>query len=103
MLRLLLIACLFALVSTVPGGAQPPANEPAAKPAPALTPAQARQVLDTINDPQKRARFTATLEAIAKSLPPPEPAPAQAPPPPAEPATQTPSLTQNGLGAAILL
>jgi small-conductance mechanosensitive channel len=65
---------------TVPGLAQ--ALAPAAAPAPApappkspvvtaptISPAQARDVLDTLNDPKKRAAFTATLEAITKALP----------------------------------
>lgn len=35
--------------------------------APALTPAEAQQLLDVLNDPQKRAAFTSTLSLLAKS------------------------------------
>jgi small-conductance mechanosensitive channel len=38
----------------------------AATPAPKLTPAEARNVLDVLNDPQKRAAFTATLQDMLK-------------------------------------
>jgi small-conductance mechanosensitive channel len=102
MLRLLFIACLLALVPAAPIWAQPPANGTTAT-APGISPAQARQVLDTINDPQKRARFTATLEAIVKGLPPPAPTPEPAPAAAPEPASQAPSLAQNGLGADVLV
>jgi small-conductance mechanosensitive channel len=50
--------------------------EPVAAPAPAVTQAQARDILDTLNDPKKRAALAATLEEIAKAMPvPPIPAP----------------------------
>jgi small-conductance mechanosensitive channel len=62
---------------TIPGLAQAaaPTATPAApaKPAPvaapAVSPAQARDILETLNDPKKRAAFAATLEAITKALP----------------------------------
>ncbi len=66
-----------------PAPAKPPPSPAApapAKPAPAqpaLSPAQARDILDTLNDPAKRAALAATLEAISKALPePPQPPPA---------------------------
>jgi small-conductance mechanosensitive channel len=116
--RLLLAMWLLALASAVPARAQPPGPGPAANPAPAISPAQARQVLDVLNDPQKRASFAATLEAIVKALPPaqpahtanseppptqpPEPPPAPSPAPP--PASEEPSpLNSNGLGAEVLV
>jgi small-conductance mechanosensitive channel len=88
----LLLAGLAAIVSgppvaaqTVPGLAQvlapAPAAQPAKKPEPPAPPpissAQARDILDTLNDPNRRAAFAATLEAIVKAMPvPPIPVPA---------------------------
>src|SRR6185503_19225444 len=107
MLRLLLIVCLLALASAVPAAAQPPpAASAAASPAPAVSPAQARQALDVLNDPKKRAQFTATLEAIVKGLPAPGAGAAAAtttPTPTSEPVTEPPTFSQNGLGAEILV
>ncbi len=40
---------------------------PAAPAAPALTQAEAREMVDLLNDPQKRAAFTATLQTLAKA------------------------------------
>jgi small-conductance mechanosensitive channel len=103
MLRLLIILCLLALASAAAATAQPLTNGGTAKTAPAITPAEARQVLEILNDPQQRSQFEATLEAIVKALPPPEQAPAPAPAQ-AEPATQAPSpLAPNGLGADVLV
>jgi small-conductance mechanosensitive channel len=47
----------------------PPAAAAAAKPAsaPSLTPAETHQMIELLNDPQKRAAFTATLETLAKA------------------------------------
>ncbi len=54
------------------------ATAPASAPAPpAISAAQAQQVLDVLNDPKRRAAFTSTLTAIARSLP--AAAPAAAP------------------------
>src|SRR5271165_5128900 len=70
------------LVQTLEKGAAPPAAKPpvpAATPsasppapsaAPPISPAQARDILETLNDPKKRAAFAATLEAMTKALPP---------------------------------
>ena len=48
-----------------------PATKPAASPAqaapPSLSPAELKQTLDLLNDPQKRAAFTATLETLSKA------------------------------------
>jgi small-conductance mechanosensitive channel len=62
----------------------PAAVAAAAKPpaAPALTPAETRQMIDLLNDPQKRAAFTATLETLSKAtavVNPPKPAAAPVP------------------------
>ncbi|RFD19465.1 mechanosensitive ion channel protein MscS [Komagataeibacter melaceti] len=54
-------------------------------PAQGMSREQAQQVLDVINDPQKRAEFESTLSALAANLPPPAPAaPAPAPAPAAD-------------------
>ncbi len=46
----------------------PPAAKSAPAPSsPALSPAETRQMLDLLNDPQKRAAFTATLETLSKA------------------------------------
>ena len=47
----------------------PAAPAPTAAPAPPITPEQARQALEVLNDPAKRAAITATLEAIARAQP----------------------------------
>ena len=90
---LLLLACVLLLVAGPSVHAQPAASPPV------LTAEQARQALDVLNDPRKRAEMAATLQAIAAPRPaaadpaapaaPPAPAPtptAPAAPPPA-PAT----------------
>jgi moderate conductance mechanosensitive channel len=81
-----------------------------AAPTPSITPEQARQALDVLNDPIKRAEVTATLEAIARAQPatPTSAAPTSATPTSAAaPATQqAPALglplAPNSLGAAVL-
>jgi small-conductance mechanosensitive channel len=65
--------------------------------APALTPEQARSVLDTLNDPKKRAAFEATLETLVRA----QPEPAAAPPP--QPAAAQESAPPSGEGIAIQL
>ena len=91
MVRRLILACCLALTPFLSAWAQP-ATPPG--PAPQLTPAEARQVLDVLNDPAKRGRFIATLDAIAKALPPAAPEPASASPIP---------LAPNSLGAEVLV
>ena len=75
-LRLLpLLLTLFTVLAGPPSWAQPKQTA-----APAISPDQARAALDTLNDPKKRAAFTATLEAILKA--PPETRAAEAKPEP---------------------
>jgi small-conductance mechanosensitive channel len=69
------LAQVLAPAAPTPGPA--PAKPPPAA-APPISPAQARDVLDTLNDPKKRAAFAATLEAITKAMPAP-PAAAEKP------------------------
>ena len=55
----------------LPGLAHPPAAAAAAAKspeAPHLTTAETRQMIDLLNDPQKRAAFTATLETLSKAI-----------------------------------
>ena len=74
----------------------------AVSPASALTPAQAQQVLDVLQDPAKRAQFVSTLQAMAKALP---PSPAAPPAKPAAPAPVSPAkveIAPNSLGAELV-
>ncbi len=68
-----------------------PGTAPAtpAKPADALTPAQAQQVLDVLKDDKKRAEFTTVLESMVHAIPAVTPA--------------NPPLAPDSLGAQILL
>ncbi len=113
--RLLFILCLIALGLAAPAAGQQSAPATSAAPASAISPAQARQALDVLNDPQKRAQFTATLEAIVKAQPAPEaakksapggttPSPASAATPAPVSAAKTPSpFAPNGLGAEVVV
>lgn len=109
-IRLLLIGLILLL----------PAGVAAQPSAPALTPEQARTALEVLNNPQKRAEFAATLEAIVagkstEPAPAPRPAappakPAAAPAPaakPAKPATPAGTLkiplAPDSLGAQVLV
>jgi small-conductance mechanosensitive channel len=67
------------------------AAAPAAEPA--LTPAEAREMVDLLNDPQKRAAFTATLQTLAKATAVVNPPKAASGPVP---------LAPNSLGAQVL-
>ena len=60
-------AALFAIAIV----AAPPAQADKAPPVPvqAISPDQARQALEVLNDPAKRAAFAATLNAIIKAQP----------------------------------
>jgi small-conductance mechanosensitive channel len=69
-----------------------PAASAAPAPTPALTPAQMQAVLDVLNDPQKRAAFTATLQNMSRAVAAVKPAP----PPAAVP------LAPNSVGAQVL-
>ncbi len=88
MLRLLILAFLLALAPGIAARAQPPAHT-APPPPPQITAEQARQALDVLQDPQKRAQIITTLEAIARTKPLAEPAhaPTPATPPAPEPTT----------------
>ncbi len=96
----LVLAVLFAGLAwpapaQVPALAMPQAAPAAAaKPptAPALTPAETRQMMDLLNDPQKRAAFTATLETLQKATA------VVNPPKPAAPV----KLAPNSVGAQLL-
>lgn len=65
------ILALLLLGYPAVAGAQKPAAAPApaSAAAPAITADQARLALDVLNDPAKRAAFTATLSAIIKAQP----------------------------------
>ena len=56
-------------VPSAPVPAPAPVSAPAAVPAPAISADQAKAALDVLNDPQKRAAFQATLEAIVAAKP----------------------------------
>jgi small-conductance mechanosensitive channel len=98
---LLLFPLLF-LGLAAPVLAQPKAPAPAVKET--LTQDQARAILDTLNDPKKRAAFAATLDAMLKAQP---AAKADAPKPDTtagQPAEALPiPLEPNSLGAQVLL
>ncbi|MBV9758336.1 MAG: mechanosensitive ion channel [Alphaproteobacteria bacterium] len=94
-----LLAAAFALVSPLAALAQ-------TAPAP-LTPAQAQQALELLQDPVKRAQLIATLQALATAAPghPAANPPARAAPPRAAaagPASPEVQLAPNGLGAELL-
>ncbi len=72
----------------------PPAN-PAS---PGISSADAQRVIDLLNDPKKRADFTATLDAIARTLPPVAPASTAD-----QPATSSAATAPNGPAVAIPL
>ncbi len=65
-----MIACiLLVLVLSIVGPARAAGTDPTPAAVPTITPAQAGQVLDVLNDPINRAAFAATLQAIVKGLP----------------------------------
>ncbi len=67
--------------------ATPTTPPPSILPPAQITPEQARQALDVLNDPAKRAEITATLEAIARA----QPAASGTSAPPLMPATAAPA------------
>ncbi len=113
MLRLILLVCLALLAPAASSGAQTqtrPPGTPVANTLPQISPAQARQVLEVLNDPAKRAQFIATLDAIVQAQaqqPAAQPAPPAPDSPPADnagTANKLPlPLEPNSLGADILL
>ncbi len=95
-----------------PAPAAPPPPKPAPAPpppAPAISADQARSALDVLNDPAKRAAFTATLNAIVKA----QSAQPGAPAAPGKPAAPNPAETKvegitiplapDSLGAQVLV
>ena len=80
---------LLAVLALAPQAVVPLAVAAEPSPAPAITADQAKAALDVLNDPQKRAAFQATLQAIVA----------------AKPAAQAPDtgLEPGSLGAQILL
>ena len=92
-----ILFCMFFLVAAS-ARAQLPAAPAPAPPAPAasarLTPAEAQSLLDVLNDPQKRAALTASLQSLVKATN------APAPPKPA-PAVDVP-LAPNSVGAQVI-
>ncbi len=78
--------------TTVPSGPPPgPPPAPPPAPTPAITVDQAKAALDMLNDPQKRAAFQATLEAIVAAKP-----------APAAPAATASGLEPGSFGAILL-
>src|SRR5262249_43156465 len=71
-----------------------------AQPAPDLTATQAQQTLDVLRDDNKRKQLIQTLETIAKVAPGATLAPTAAPMP--APASATPALAPDNLGAQLL-
>jgi small-conductance mechanosensitive channel len=107
MLRLLILAFLLGFVSCGAAMAQPPAQ---AKPP--VTPEEARQALEVLQDPQKRAQVVATLDAIAHlngatdaaTAPAAAPTPAPNPPPAAPPpGKEAVTVAPNSVGAEVLM
>jgi moderate conductance mechanosensitive channel len=101
----LIVLALPALAAAAPANAASPAAASAAPPV-KLTPDQARQALDVLNDPQRRAQVTNTLHAIAAAgalaAPPVAASPASAASAAPASAASTPlALKSNGLAAQI--
>jgi small conductance mechanosensitive channel len=98
MIRILLLAALLLGVAQARAQTpEAPAPIPAAPAAPAITPAEARRLLDLLHDDAKRAQFVTTLEGLAKALPAAttdaaaSAAPAAPPPAPTAPGAATPA------------
>jgi small-conductance mechanosensitive channel len=99
-----ILALLLSLGVAIRAQPSPPAPP---NPLATLSPDQARAALDTLNDPKKRAAFTATLEALVRG----QPAAAPTPPAPPSPDATKPApsdqlslqLAPNSLGAQLLL
>jgi len=117
LMRSLAPVLLVAWLPLAGGAVVPAVAAPAPSPPPApvsgITPEQARQALDVLNDPAKRADVVNTLEAVVKALgaAPVATAPAPAPPapkvaapahPPASTAPKGVTVVPGSLGAALL-
>src|SRR5262245_30758569 len=103
-----IVLALPAFAAAAPANAAAPAAPAAASAAPSvkLTPDQARQALDVLNDPQRRAQVTNTLHAIAAAGALAEPPVAASPAlaasaAPAAAASTPAALKSNGLAAQI--
>jgi small-conductance mechanosensitive channel len=104
LLSILLACALFASPAFAQSGAAPKdAPKQATNNADVLTPDQARRALETLQDDKKRAQMIDTLRAIAQAAPQAQTSPpAQAAPPAPEPPPAIP-LTDDSLGAQLLL
>ena len=96
--RLLVALAIAAAISGGSAACAQPAAQPVSPPQGAATPAEAQRVIETLQDPQKRADLIRNLEAIAKALPP----PATSTTKPATTMRSTVQLAPHGLGAQII-
>jgi len=102
----LLLLVLLGLFAAAPSFAASPASgtdtTSAAAPAPIMSSADARQLVDILSDPGRRAALIKTLENLEKAAQ--TSAPTATPTPAAKPATQTPTaaLSPNSLGAQLI-
>ena len=76
-----LVALLFTATAATAAPAAAPAMTTATPADTKLSPADMQTVLDVLNDPQKRAAFTATLQAMVHATHAAAPKPAARPPP----------------------
>ena len=90
---------VLAAPETTPPTSIPAPSTPPPSATPAINAADAQRVIDLLNDPKKRADFTATLDAIARALPPAIAVPNAQPDPSASPLPLIP----NSLGAQLLV
>jgi small-conductance mechanosensitive channel len=86
-----MLFCVFLLVAATARAQLPAPSAPAA--AAKLTPAEAQSVLDVLNDPQKRAALTETLQSLVKAT--------QAAAPKPAPVVAVP-LAPNSVGAQVI-
>ena len=106
---LLATVLTVSLTASLAGEGQTPQKLPAAPPSAALSPDQARALLDLLNDPKKRAAFSTTLEALVKGRQlteaPPTPSPPEPAPEAPKPAPETIPIqfAPDSLGAQLLL
>ena len=108
MTRTLFFLALFVLIAVGPreGYAQHATSSPTATTAaspPALSPAEAQQALDVLQDPKKRDQLIATLKAVAKAVPQPAEPTAAEPAKTDDKTTPAVTLQPNSLGAQLLV
>ena len=109
-MRPLALVLFVAWVALAGAWAAPAPTSPSPAPAPGITPEQARQALDVLNDPAKRAEVVNTLEAVVKAQSAVAAAPAPAlpaanaatPHAPASPAPKAVTVEPGSLGAVLL-